>query len=131
MNEEFRSGDHDAGMSGGCVWEPFVITKEEFDELVRELQNRGMSHVEPPESVITRTDWHIWKFEYELGIPSDEHYRLWREEEKWGQLRKQADEAGDQERMLEYHLRAIEAGQTLVRFITPFVKQYHSKKQDS
>jgi hypothetical protein len=108
-----------------------VITKEEFDEVVCELRNRGNRYVEPPQWVNTRTDWHICKFEYELEIPSDEHYRLWLEEEEWVRLRKQADEAGDQERMLEYHLRAIEAGQALARFISPFVKQYHAKKQDS
>jgi hypothetical protein len=131
MNEEFRSGEHDAGMSGGCVWEPFAISEEEFRELVQELQDRGMRYVEAPQWVKTRTDWHIWKFEYELRIPSDEHYRLWREEEKWHRLRKQAEEAGDQERMHEYYLRAVEAGQALARFISGFVEQYHAKKKDS
>ncbi len=131
MNEEFRSGEDDAGMSGGCAWEPFDITKEEFDELVQELQNRGMRYVEPPQWVKNKTDWHIWKCEYELGIPSDEHYRLSREEMKWAQLSKQAAKAGDREQMLEYHLRAVETGQALARFVSSYVKQYHAKKQDS
>ncbi|MBI5570495.1 MAG: hypothetical protein HY914_11160 [Desulfomonile tiedjei] len=131
MNEEFSTGEDDAGMSGGCVWEPFTIAKEEFDELVRELQNRGMRYVEPPQWVTTKTDWHIWKFEYELGIPSDEHYRLGREEDKWNDLKRQAGEAGDQEQMLEYHLKAVEAGQALAEFVSAFVERYHAKKQDS
>jgi len=129
MNEEFRSGEDDAGMSGGCMWEPFVITQDEFDELVQELQNRGMRSVEPPQWVKDKTDWHIWKFEYELGVPSEEHERLSREEEKWRQLSKHAEEAGDQDRMIEYHLKAVEAGQALASFVSPYIEQYRAKQK--
>jgi hypothetical protein len=131
MNEEFGSGEDDAGMSGGCVWEPFAVTPEEFAELVQELRKRGMCHVEPPSWVKNKTDWHIWKFEYELGIPSGEHYRLWREEEKWARLENQAAQAGDEQLTLEYHLKAVRAGQKLARFFSTYVKQYHRRKKDS
>ncbi len=131
MNDEFLSGEHDAGMSGGCVWEPFAITQEEFTELVEELQNCGMRYVEPPPWVKTGTDWHIWKFEYEVGIPSDEHYRLWREEHKWDQLKKRADEDGDAEQVLEYHLRAVKAGKELANFISPYLERYHKGRTNS
>ena len=128
INEEFRTGEHDAGMSGGCVWEPFTITQEEFDELVQELQNRGLRSIAQPQWVKTRTDWHIWKFEYEVGIPADEHYRLWREEDKWNRLKEQAIEAGDEEKMLESYCKAMDAGQALARFVNAFIEEYHAKK---
>jgi len=114
-NEQFGSGERDAGMSGGCVWEPFTLTALEYEELVLELQNHGLRRVAPPEWVHNRTDWHIWIMEYEVGIPSEEHYRLWREEQIYEGLKKQAEKDGDQEGALSYHLKAIEAGQRLAR----------------
>jgi hypothetical protein len=40
LNEIFRSGKWDAGMSGGCEWKPFEISGQEYDELVQALANR-------------------------------------------------------------------------------------------
>ncbi len=37
LNDLLRSGLLDAGMSGGCQWEPFEIGLEEYDDLVLEL----------------------------------------------------------------------------------------------
>jgi hypothetical protein len=127
-NEEFQAGEDDAGMSGGCVWEPFSISEEEYGELVQELLSRGLRYAEPPAWVQDKTDWHIWKFEFEVGIPADEHYRLWREDDKWAKLTKQAAEEGDEERVLEYHLKGIEAGQQLADFVSSYIREYHQKK---
>jgi hypothetical protein len=129
INEEFGSGGNDVGMSGGCVWEPFAIMQEDFAELVQELKNRGMRQVEPSPWVKNKTDWHIWKCEYEFGIPAGEHYRLWREEIKWDRMKKQAVQAGDEQLMLEYHLKAVRAGQELARFISAHLEQYRTKKR--
>ena len=37
MNELFAMGVKDAGMSGGCAWEPFQINPEEYKEIVKAL----------------------------------------------------------------------------------------------
>lgn len=37
LNEIFKSGKWDAGMSGGCEWKPFEISEDEYDELVQRL----------------------------------------------------------------------------------------------
>ena len=48
FNASFCTGEHDAGMSGGCVWEPFDIDADEYEKLAGELQACGMRHVRPP-----------------------------------------------------------------------------------
>lgn len=128
MNEVLGSGGYDAGMSGGCVWKSFAITEVEYEELVRELKGCGFRSVSCPEWVRNRSDWHIWTCEYEIGIPSEEHHRLWREEETWTGLKKQAEMEGDQEKAMEFHLKAIQAGRRLARFIGPFIRKYQKVK---
>lgn len=128
MNAEFRSEGRDAAMSGGCAWDPFEITEPEYEELVRELQNRGFRRVAVPEWVRNKTDWHIWTSEHEIGIPAEEHYRLWREEDAWQALKKQAQKDGDEEKALQCHLKGIEAGKRLVEFLDPYLKKYHKTK---
>jgi hypothetical protein len=128
LNEQFGSGERYAAMSGGCVWKPFTITELEYEELTLELQNRGFQRVSPPEWVQNRTDWHIWIMEYEVGIPSEEHYRLLREEQTYAKLKIQAEKVGDQEGSLSYQLKALEAGQRLYRFTDPFIQKHRKKK---
>ena len=41
LNEIFKSGTWDAGMSGGCEWKPFEIAEQEYDELVQALAARA------------------------------------------------------------------------------------------
>lgn len=36
LNDLLQRGVQDAGMSGGCEWSQFQITREEYDELVEE-----------------------------------------------------------------------------------------------
>jgi hypothetical protein len=37
LNEILRSGVSEAGMSGGCEWQPFELTEEEYAELLQDL----------------------------------------------------------------------------------------------
>jgi len=37
LNEVFGGGISDVGMSGGCQWQPFQATGDEYSELVEEL----------------------------------------------------------------------------------------------
>ncbi len=37
LNEILRGGISDAGMSGGCEWQPFEITEAEYAELLEDL----------------------------------------------------------------------------------------------
>lgn len=129
MNEAFSEGELDAGMSGGCTWKPFAITQEEYEELALELRNRGIRIVETPAWVKNRADWRIWTFELEFGIPADEHYRLWREDEKWAKLKKRAQEEGDEEKTIEYHLKGLKAGERLANFVNPYLRRSHARKE--
>jgi hypothetical protein len=82
-----------------------------------------------PEWVKTKADWHIWKSEYEIGIPSEEHYKLLIEEDKWATLKKEARERGDEGLAMKYHLKAIESGNKLAKFIEPYIKNIIKRKR--
>jgi len=70
LNGVFRTGEHDAGMSGGCVWEPFDIDSDEYEELAGELQACGVRSARPSEWVQNRVNSQLWTFEFEVGIPA-------------------------------------------------------------
>jgi hypothetical protein len=131
LNDIFKSGLEDAGMSGGCQWKPFEISHDEYNELVQALQNipdEKHKVVKPPNWVKNKTDWHIWKNEYEIGIPSDEHSKLWKETDKWEKLEKEAREKEDNTLSMEYQLKVIEASNKLTEFMRPYIDKYHKKK---
>ena len=44
VNEVFKSGKWDAGMSGGCEWKPFEISAHEYSELVQALAAHPRYH---------------------------------------------------------------------------------------
>jgi hypothetical protein len=132
LNDVFRSGLADAGMSGGCGWEPFQVDSEEYDELVQALlavPEGNCKVVEAPGWVRSLIDWNIWIMEYEVGIPAEKHYELWQEEEKWRKLTQQAYDDGDEKLALEYHLKGVGAGQKLAEFIMPYVEEYHARRK--
>jgi hypothetical protein len=92
LNDVLARGFLDAGMSGGCIWEPFQIEEPEFAELVRELQRRGTRPVQGPEGVDpggdpfdvplvpehvqTYEDWSAYRIERRLGKPPPRRDRL-------------------------------------------------------
>lgn len=81
LNTVLRMGSEEAGMSGGCSWEPFELTTGEFHELVDELEARPsggsqLRFVEPPKRVTTPKEWHVWCAEHLQSIPSEENRRL-------------------------------------------------------
>ena len=73
-NEFFPDGllpdgkvQYDAGMSGGCSWKPFEITREEYEELVLDLLTEPESQFEVldvPAEVQTYKQWVEWKLKH-------------------------------------------------------------------
>jgi hypothetical protein len=115
LNDVLAEGVLDAGMSGGCQWEPFLITPAEWEELASALaRTNGLVVVEPAAWVRTYSDWSLWRLAHKLGIPLDEQLQLralWDESERWRLESEKAGRDGDRDRMLEYHAKSIEAFQ--------------------
>jgi len=133
FNDIFSKGLDDAGMSGGCIWEPFAINKSEYDELVEQLlclPDQIYRLVDSPEWVATQSNWHIWIMEFECGIPAEKHKTLSEEEAKWSKKLNEVYAQGNRELYLEYHLKAIEAGNRLVEFIDPYLQEYRKRKKN-
>src|SRR5262245_49010318 len=63
-NDLLARGGTDAGMSGGCTWNPLQIEQEEWDDLRRHLTSlpdeEACEFVQPPEWVQTVDDWNAW-----------------------------------------------------------------------
>ena len=128
LNEVFLRGLEDAGMSGGCRWEPFEISKQEYVELVASLKREGFRETSPPTWVKSEEDWNVWKYEYELGVPSKEHYRLHRKTSKWSSLAEQALQKGQKAEWEEYIVKCSEASRREQEFMQPYIDKYHKKK---
>lgn len=81
VNALLRTGEVDAGMSGGGRWEPIEITGTEYAEIVSDLVENGthgrtLRYVEAPDWVRDREDWSLWVAEQAYSIPLAENRRF-------------------------------------------------------
>lgn len=116
INGVLRKGVDDAGMSGGCRWDPFEITEAELDEVVRELEANGdrdgrpLRFEEPPDWVANSSDWGIWVSERVYSIPADENRRLSAEMAEAEKAMNEAAARGDESARIEHLCRLSELG---------------------
>jgi hypothetical protein len=131
VNEKLASGKDFSG-DDGHTWDPFQISEDEWREVVTTLQqlpDRHYAVVEPPTWVTTLAEWDIWIQEVRLGVPSDQHRPLDAKYRYWEKKRDDAQQQGDQARVLEYHVKTIKAGQKLVDLTTPYLDRYREKRK--
>lgn len=120
VNDLLRRGVRDAGMSGGCKWEPFEITHPEWVDLANDLKaltsERACKWVEPPEWVKTYDDWNAWVMIFKYGYPED-FREIERECRDLERAHKQATKDGNVDLAEELRLRALEADTKLAQFV--------------
>jgi hypothetical protein len=110
VNDLLEKGGSDAGMSGGCTWDPFQITEQEWNDLVQDLHE--CEFVEPPEWVETIDDWNSWVMIFKYGYP-EEFRDLEREHRELERAREGAASEGKADLAKELHARAIEVEERL------------------
>lgn len=120
INDLLAKGLDDAGMSGGCQWEPLQITESDWDDLVLQLKSlpgdEACEFVRPPDWVETVADWWAWIMIHKHGMP--EEFRLIeREVRELEHARQKALNEGNEDLVLELHLRAIEASNRLSQLV--------------
>jgi hypothetical protein len=120
VNDLLARGIDDAGMSGGCQWEPFQIGASEWVELERQLKSlpddKSCEFIQPPGWVEGVDDWLAWIMIHRYGMP--EEFRILEREVRDLELaRKQAMNDGNQERVEELHIRVVEAGTKLSELV--------------
>jgi hypothetical protein len=121
LNHLLGLGEQDAGMSGGCRWEPFEVDEQEWQEIREALEERDVFFVEPPDWVENLHDWHAWLFDLRYGIPAEEHRRLMQEDADLGRAIARAAAAGDQETVAELHLERVRVGAELAEMVAQYV----------
>jgi hypothetical protein len=117
VNAVLRTGAVNAGMSGGCTWEPFEIAAAEYETLVEGLRADGLKTVDAPDWVQTGDDWTIWQLFLSEGVPVEEHRRLTDECNRLERQRKAALEAGNSALAEELLVESVRAGNRLAEFV--------------
>ena len=126
LNDILRKGIVDAGMSGGCKWQPFEIGQAEYEELAGSLNadpDDSFKEVEAPAWVRTHSDWGIWLMEHLSGVPSEEHRKLQQEYDDIERRRREARERGDVELEESLYEKSAEAGDRLSEFIMSHIRK--------
>jgi hypothetical protein len=102
LNEVLATGEVDAGMSGGCRWEPFSLTPADFNDLVASLAARQgdteARYVEPPAWVRTYEEWRHWTVEFCYAIPAKRNLEFSRQLSRLEREQQAADAQGDVDR---------------------------------
>jgi hypothetical protein len=120
VNAILAQGFAEAGMSGGCDWEPFEIDEAEWEALRAALAadpDEPVEYVESPAWVKTPSDWHVWVMEYGFGVPAEEHRRLARAYEEIDARVRAARRSGDDAKVLELYAEHAAAGDALAEFL--------------
>ena len=60
LNEELMSGGKDLGMSGGCYWKPFELSKEEYNSLREEMLTNPDLGIEYDQSLEENNTMNKW-----------------------------------------------------------------------
>jgi hypothetical protein len=47
LNQHLSTGGSDGGMSPGAIWEPFLITSEEYTQLIEALESTPLDEIRP------------------------------------------------------------------------------------
>ena len=120
LNDLLRKGVADAGMSGGCTWESFELTRLEWAELSAHLQaanrEQQFTFVEPPDWVQSIEEWNDWTVMVSLGLP-DEFRTLSRRSREMDRALKKASEDGNTGLVEQLHLRRVEADTELASLV--------------
>ena len=125
VNDLLMKGICDAGMSGGCTWDPFQITESDWNDLKEELaapSSGNREFVEPPTWVDTIDDWNSWVMMFKYGFP-EEFRELEREYRRLAEARAEAMAKGRGDLVEQLHLSVIEAGNRLGDFVMKHRRQ--------
>ena len=60
LNEELRSGGQDQGMSGGCFWKPFEISKSDYLKIREEMLTNPVYDLGYDEHLESKTKLSKW-----------------------------------------------------------------------
>jgi hypothetical protein len=125
VNDVLRGGISDAGMSGGCRWDPVEIDAREWDNVRAALEAGGKPYryIPPPEWVESHEDWHVWLFEHVYGVPADEHRRLQRQDTELKQAIEQALAENDEERVAELHVQRVRVNEEISRLVMTHIRR--------
>ena len=122
VNLFLEGGLRDAGMSGGCEWEPFEIDISEYEEVLEILRTKerrnGKSY---DESIIhielnSKQAWYSKVLEFKYGIPFEKHLEMSLRVEALQSKSREASNTDDEELKSKSHLEWYYAANELVEF---------------
>jgi len=121
LNTVFSEGKKDAGMSGGCEWEPFQITVDSFSQLIDKVtgpDGEKVIYSEPPDWVEDMEDFQIWVLDIKHGVPWKEHKKL---NDAYNESKRKTVEARNENERERLFLKEIEEGVKLSDYINKYL----------
>jgi hypothetical protein len=130
LNRLLAVGRHDAGMSGGCTWRPFRLTRTEYPAVKAGLMARFSQLVDEPVPQWVRSfeDWHCYAWERAAGVPAQEHRRLWAVSRRLEKAVGQALARGDTAAYKRLHQKANLANIELDAFTSLFLDRLRARQ---
>lgn len=135
INAFLAEGQADAGMGGGCRWQPFALTAMDYARVRAALAAAGTPvggvalRFDPvPGQIRDRHEWEAWVIEQEMGVPYGPHLALIRREQA---LLHRAHEAArnDDPGATALHLAWYHAADELARFNEPYIERYRERRR--
>lgn len=115
LNNFLISGGSEHGMSGGVSWQPFQLTKENYEELITELKLTfpTLIFALTPKWVKNYSEWQIWVMKKRYGIPIKENLKLTKKYQSIINKLEKAKQNKNETEVLKLHLKSIAIGQKL------------------
>jgi hypothetical protein len=135
VNTFLAEGVDDAGMSGGCRWEPFQISPLEYEQLIKDLRGPTPDQVRRPTrfdsvpvNIRTKNEWFAWVYHVELGAPFEEALRYL--ERDW-ELRAKRDALyakGANDEGEAIHWEWFKAASEMNTFLEPYIEKRRNRR---
>jgi len=129
VNILLAEGLRDAGMSGGCEWDPFNIDFSEYEEILEWLKSAKFHNGESyDESIInveldSKQAWYSKVLEFKFGIPFEKHLEMSLRVDALELKSKEASKTDDEELKDKAHLEWYYAANELNEFEDQFINK--------
>ena len=117
LNAYLQSGKLGGGMSGGYEWAPFVITFEDYQLVV---ENLNVSKSEIPEFVKSKSEWLAWCYHTKFNTPYHDILAAVKREEDARLAWEKAEATEKFDECEKLHQKYIEQSQRLDDLINQF-----------
>ncbi len=118
MNDLCKSNPSEWGAGNKIEWKKFEITESDYEIASKFLIDKiGSSTAEIPEKIDSAYKWSLWQYELTHGVPYEEYKDLSDNEIKYRSMLKLAQKKKDEDEVMLYHLKSVQAADEVSDFL--------------